>query len=480
MKVLKELPEGYKKKYYEKFILPNNEFKQHLMSEDPTRFAYFMLGIKLRDYQAYALDQILINKKIAFPKARQIGFSTMVCVLALWAAFFNKYPSGISKNTKIGIISKEDDAAKKLLATIRDLLHQGDRHMSAFLKGKIEQTNGLFSRKLVEPNNTEQITFENRCIIKSYPPTAKVDGNSFDIAIIDEAHKLRCPEPERFYFYTYLPTLADTNGKEVLLSSPNGQGGFFADIVDYADRLPEEQKSHKVIGFHYSICREPNYVAYVEKMKDVMDEREFGEAFELSFMTAETSFFSTEKVDSCKDEKYIETNGLHYECTGGLDYGMTVSRCAIVVSTMINGIPVTIYRHRFPSDFDTNALIPFMDNLKERYNIVRWYVDDCPEGYTLNQQMLREGRPVTLFDFKKEKIRCYNAWKRMVNKGEWKVPASFTDLTQEMIELKAEENLYGNLSIFKPKGGYDDLCDATVMSLYPFLDLRREAKAYDI
>jgi len=122
-----ELTEAFVNRYYDRLNLKEGKFRLSDMREDYVKFAKFMLGFTPRDYQVYFLDQVNRNQKVIAVKGRQIGFTTSVALYCLWFGWFGKAKTGANKDTKICVISKDDDAAKKLLQQIKDFMYMGDK-----------------------------------------------------------------------------------------------------------------------------------------------------------------------------------------------------------------------------------------------------------------------------------------------------------------------------------------------------------------
>jgi hypothetical protein len=95
------IPDDFKEKYHEKFRLQNDKQIKHLCKEDPTVFAYYMMGITLRLHQDFAIQMIInsLSKRIAFCWARQLGKSILLGVFLIWSTYYNKYPSTVAKIT---------------------------------------------------------------------------------------------------------------------------------------------------------------------------------------------------------------------------------------------------------------------------------------------------------------------------------------------------------------------------------------------
>ena len=453
--------------YASLFALPTPTFKVKYARENPVLMAYYMLNVKPYDYQWHFFKQILTQERVLVVKGRQLGFTTAIAMFSLWAAFFNKFPSGVGKNTKIGIISKEDDAAKKVLLTIRDLLHDGDAWMSSLLKGRKEWSQNFFTNRLKEPNTTEVITFKNGSFIKSYPPTAKVRGNSFDLVFVDEAAFLRTEDPEGFFFKVVEPTTVATNGKIVVLSTPNGQGNYFYNLADPNNILQEHP--YKRFFYHYTISESPKYLSFVQKQKEIMDFNMWSQEYCCDFVNSAARFFIPDKVRSSVDEIINQTDYSGREVVVGVDFGMTHSRTVIAVALKEADKIKLVEIIRFDAGEDVNKVIPKIEVLMKKYRVNEVVPDDCPQGNAIINQMSKKGWNVKPFNFTSSKNAAYVSFRSKLNSGKISLLKN-DDLLREMLELRQEETKQAKLSIHKPTSGTDDMIDATIMACSPFLE----------
>lgn len=464
--------------YFDKFVLPDGKFKVAYARADPTIFANYMLGFVVREYQDVFFSAILGNQRVVVVKGRQLGFSTCVALFAFWAAWFNKFPSGAEKNTKIGIISKEDDAAKKVLMQVRNMVYMGDSHMSSILKGRNDWTTHLFSGDLVEPNNSDTITFKNGSFIKSYPPTDKVRGNSFDVVFVDEAAFLRCEDPDTFFFTVIEPTTVATGGRIVALSTPNGQSGFFFDLVDPFEL--KENHFYKRLNFPYSINSDVSYNSFILGQKQIMDVSDFEQEYNCNFNASKINFFIPEKVDGAVDDSVAQADYHGFDMVAGVDFGMTDSRTVISLATFKDGKIVVPKILRFSEKEDVNHVIPYLQALQqEGWNIVTVVADDCPQGDAIIGQMQKQGWPVVPFNFATNKNSYYVSFRSFLNDGIIKIPKNDV-LIREMKELRQEETKQAKLAIHKPTNGTDDEVASVIMACSPFLDDEQRGEVYVI
>ena len=240
-----KISDEFKEIYNQKFLNADKSKIEELAREDPVIFSYSFLGKKIRLHQAYLIQRILEawksgKKRVAMCLARQLGKSIGGGCFVIWADWYNKFPTSILKITSCYLISRDDSASVELLDKIRGLLYDGDRNMKQYTG-----LDNFFTGSLKEPNNSHQITFLNGCFIKSLPPTGQIFGKSASIVWIDEAHRLKSEDPDKFYNQFVVPTTAETGGIIILSSSPEGicydketevltENGFklFKDVAD--------------------------------------------------------------------------------------------------------------------------------------------------------------------------------------------------------------------------------------------------------
>jgi len=448
----------------------------------PVTFSYFMLGKKLRMYQAFAIDQILVNPKTALCWARRTGKSTLVAVLSLWMCYFNKYPkNAMERFTVIGIVSKENDAAKKLLAAVKGLIYDGDVRWYNVTKGSTSEERNHFSKRLTEPTNAEQITFHNKSVIKSFPPTKKVKGWGFSFLFIDEIAYLDPKEedPEAFYSLTCMPTLADCGGKICIASTPAGCNGLFYTLFDPEDKIGTD---YFRIQFSWMINEEcETYKAMVLAEKDNLrkqgKEAYFLQEYEADFTVVQSSFFDKDDIDNYFDKTMHDVYEWHKSpCSVGIDFGISICRTTVTVKTKYQGKLITLYHRAFPVGFDNNLLMAQgtddgVPNLCKRYD-VQWLV---PEESSISDMFVkwckREGYPTFAYRFSQGNLggknTAYHTYRAMLKQEDYMKSYQIPLLREEMLGLQ-EIREKVNWIISKPSGGSDDCIDSDVYATTPF------------
>jgi len=471
-----QVPEAYKEEYRKKFIMPAEGFSVGICRDDPVKFAYFMLGKTLRDYQAYMIDEALKNRYSAWCLPRQLGKSTVISILALWAVYFNKYNLEIKNRMSSGasayIMSRSEDQAKELMLRIRELIRDGDAWMAQILRKTAKRQTNFFSGGLVQPDTTTQITFSNGSFIKCVPATDAIRGKSADWMFIDEAAFLKNDNPDRLYNEGVEPTISQTRGRMVISSTPKGQQGFFYKTLDPFEHFGGNDFFK--IWFHYSVFANDLHISeLLSKRKRMFSEgnsKEFEQEYEAKFVSSRDSFYDSTKIDESTDSAFAESEDMRREYSLGIDYGMVHSRTAVALSyhDVETDKIITAYVKRFPKGYDINQVIPFIAGLKQRFNINTLVVDDCPEGFAINHKLMDMGYNVTLFNFSSVKTENYCSYRSKMNKGLIGfIPDK--ELLMEYKGLQQEETVNGKLKIYKGGGLTDDLCDAVIMSASTWL-----------
>lgn len=452
--------------------LVNGEVDLNRIKEHPSYFMAHMIGRRPFTYQHMVFQEIMMGgKRIIICSSRQIGKSICVAVLALWCALFNKYPSGIGNNTKVCLVSKSDNQAKKLMSEIRNLIKLGDIFI---LKawGKKDYVSGFIDANGVQTK--EQMDFNNGCFIKSFPPTSSIRGETADMVIIDEAAFV----DEEIYREDISPTTSSTNGIMVLSSTPKGQEGFFFQIFDPFEKQIEHE--YKRFWFPYWICESKEQMEFIEKEKATAKKnhmlKHFQQEYEASFEVEASAFFESKKVEDCVNED-IE---LVYEydggdCVAGIDYGITQCHTVVSISTKMGGKVRLLYQYAYPFDEDYD-IIADMKDLMSKFPILKIVADNGSPGVETNKAMKREGWNVECFDFRSFQHRISDGLGR--NRGYYALRTAihngvveFPRVPELLHELKAlqEVPMKVNVAIEKPRHGLDDRADSMMMSMLPFI-----------
>ncbi len=440
----------------------------------PSYFAKQMLGIIPYGYQHMILnlfkdkenpkDQRRKNDRVIICKSRQIGISVCLACLAIWYAWCNKSPSGVFKDTKVGIISRDDRAAVKLMGMIQKIVWNSPYDIGNLVKK--DQKNSL---------SKKEIHFRNGWV-KCFPPTRAAAGETFDILILDEAAFVE----DEILIEVLEPTVAAVNGKIILSSTPNGQSGYFFEIFDPDDL--KDRHEYNRFWFHWSMCENKQMWRIINQKfkfaKDSGNIKSFDQEYNALFTVDEEAFFANQDVERGLDREL----GIVYEdknpCSVGIDYGMTSCATVITVVALVKDTIKVLFQFA-QVDLDENLLMDenwehSIPKLTKRYNIQHIVVDDCPMGGRTNRQLENEGYPLVRFNFRAdsfagERNRGYYLFRTALKHDKIKYP-ELRKLMAEMKclqEIKMEGGKY--MKIKAPQHYRDDRPDSLMIACYPFL-----------
>ena len=370
-----------------------------------------------------------------------------------------------------------------------------DSHMKEAYKYEIDFFTALLDE--TQPNNTTTISFKphkhqhgeylligskNGSVIKSYPPTAVVLGETASVVIIDEAGKTDRISDTFFYDYAY-PTGNSTDAIRIYTSTPWVLSGFFYRMVDPADDFSDTNIDKVLYTIDAIKIENPKYYKTVKKIIDQMNEDgktdEVQRAYYCRFIKGEQSYFDPDKVMNVFDRDAVALPEFKGECDMGIDFGgQKTSKTVITISYLDKEEHIQrIYDKVYEVQKDL-SLLDDVEQLLKEFNVQRIIPDDCPEGDFLIRRMIEEkGWNVTPMNFRTDKVKKYGAFRSMLNKGK---VHSYED-TELKTEMMALENSQGSRQsvIMAPPGYNDDRIDSFVLSSYHFLQDDTGFKVYD-
>ena len=480
-----KIPKEYDKTYNayfdlqalsEKYGYNDGKFRHEYCREHPVVFAFFFLGIKLRKYQAYALDYILKSKNVMWCWSRQLGKSVTLAIFSLWCIIFNKYPCGFDKSTRIIFISHTEDGAKKIIDEINRFIDLGDARYERVTNGKVKN---YFSRYRVGINNSFQVTFKRNGIyhfIKSFPPTSRIVGNTGSILIIDECARLKLKVTEDKFFREYCePTIsAYPHAKKIYSSTPEGCSGYFYYHFDPNNLLNEHEFDR--IWFPYSVHTDEDYLLMMKEKKRNYERdgkiKEFEQEYLALFVSSEGRYFSPDNhIGKMIDEDMCQLASYSGECYMGIDFGgQRTSHTVITIVTQEKigdkKIIKRLWHKVYPIKGD-NDLLPDIKDLLRRFNVKRIVIDSLGGAYAVPE--IKKLKPVTEMVFRRDKGIKYDIFRVRMFRNEIK---SYEDeyLLREMYALNNE--------IKAPLGYTDDAIDSFVIASYHYLEEKAHFNFY--
>jgi hypothetical protein len=470
-----------------------------LCSDSVILFSERMLGVRLFAWQVEFLRHIedSVNgksddKEFVAITSRQIGKSVAIAIFSLWAAVFNKYPHGVFNNTPIGVVSAGERQAQSLLNKIKLFIRNGDAFMAdTYLDADGQPLFGKsFLSGLIDPkasNNAQTISFvrhdvtvhgefllagsKSGTVICSYPPTGVVLGETFSIVVVDEAGRSE-KITDQFFYNDLYPTGNKANAIRIYTSTPWAPSGFFYRMIDPNNEFAAHSSKKVVFTVDAIAIEDPEYYKTVMQTVESMNADgkvdEVQRSYYCRFVKGENNYFVPEKVRACFSDEYSYVESYSGLCDMGVDFGGQVkSRTVVTICTLDEaGEVVRIYDRVYGVQKDDD-LLPDIAELKERFNVQRIIVDECPAGDHLIRKMELSGWDIVRMNFKSEKVKKYGNFRAYVNKGKiHSYPDN--DLLTEMLALENAAKTKQSY-IQAPHGYSDDRIDSFVLASYHYV-----------
>jgi len=335
-------------------------------------------------------------------------------------------------------------------------------------------------------NNTSEFSLLNGSTIMSLPATDSSRGFTADLVIVDEAAFVS----DEIFEMVIEPTVRFTGGSIILLSTPNGQKGYFFDLFDPFEKRNEHEYTR--YWWKWELCPNEKIRAMTEKKRTTMDPMRFQQEYEARFTTDANAFFLPLKIrGAIRHDIEVKYSDLDNQFICGIDYGVTKSKTVVSLCYLNEeeGTVYLAYQKVFPGGYDNAQLPAFLNSLETHFNITKYVVDDCPQGDSATQQLEREGKAVRRVYFGKEKVGIYFRFKTALNKTDdddtikihrFRMPL-IEELKKEMMALQIRDSrTRATYIIEKPQqNGSDDRIDSLVLAATPFLEVEeKEFRSY--
>jgi len=233
-----------------------------LQTAEGTRYRYADVA---RDYQ----DALLRDpaRRIIVAKSRQIGISQTVAFIVA--------AEMLSGGTAL-VVSRDQGAAAEFLAYVRTAL-VGDP-----------------AAPDLDTDNAYELTLPNGGRAIAQPATRKA-GRSIaaTLVVLDEQ---AWQEYAALIWTAILPTLATTNGRLIVLSTPNGYGNLFHQLWEAAKHGDTEWSTHFLPwSVHPDWGRDPDWPAK-KQAEDRLTDEQFAQEYGVDFARSGSAVFEPEEV----------------------------------------------------------------------------------------------------------------------------------------------------------------------------------------
>ena len=390
-------------------------------------------NIRLNKPQQDMLALIEKNKFVFAAMSRQIGKSVLCKVLCTkWL---------LEPNKEIGYITPSLKLAKKFF---NDLT-------------------GIIPESLLVKSNASDLILQSITGSTLYFYSAeqgnRIRGVTFDYLVLDEAAFYKEDTGANHIWYSILqPTIKVKGKKIVMVSTPNGQSGFWYDLIQKALKGQKGYAYIKRTIYDDSMCTD------IEEIKNSTPDLMFRQEFLCEFIAGANSFFTG--YHNCYDDTM--TFNWNQPLWAGIDWSSTGKDETIV--TFINGLN-QIIQYNIEGDLDSKY--SQIASILNKYSLKGVYAEDNSIGSVMINEL-------------KKQMRQKNVLKPFTTTNDSKTEI----ITELALSLEKEELTYNDLQLdrqlgafgysvsktkkltFEGKGEHDDRCISLALALKAKKDLK--------
>lgn len=439
----------------------------------PVFFAYYFLGIKLRVYQIYMIEHMLKFNFIFSLWSRRLGKSITFKVFTAWALFYNKYPQGSNKTTKIIAISHTSEASDDYITDIKEMFEIGDEIVYKRFNGKLGKkylTSTFPTRGKTGKNNQKQLSIYNKGwnTLKSFPPTTAARGKPASIMVLDEIafwkdYTSLQKDDYTIYGEVVRPIITDpsSSAKIFAATTPNGDSGLAYDLLP----IDGHQTRYNLLWFPYYIHKDQSYL---DEMYETEKEYQasgkmnsFRQEYLAELVSKNDAYFDRDtEIENVFSENYQMVTQSIIPVHVGLDFGGSVKSRTVITMSMYDEeskICRRVYSYIYPLREDSTLKEDIIE-WNYRFNIKKFHIDDQGGGSSLYAWFRNKfgEEKVDEVSFRREKADMYRLFKIACFQDRIK---SFYDpnLFDEMVSFTAD--------LKPPQNKTDDSLDSFVMSV---------------
>jgi len=209
-----------------------------------------------------------------------------------------------------------------------------------------------------------------------------IRGNAFDLVVGDEAARIT----EDTWQAVIQPTLADRNGRAILISTPRGRDWFFREYTRGKELNNAEQAC-----WNAPTAGNPNpqIQAAYHQAKTRISERTFRQEWDAEFVNWEGQVFRL--VEDLSVVDIIDGARVGHEYVAGIDWGKLNDY------TVLSVIDVTtkeqVYIDRFNS-VDYSIQLNRLEGAHQKFKFRKIYAESNAMGEPLIEQCYRKGMPI--------------------------------------------------------------------------------------
>ncbi len=369
------------------------------------------VDFNLFEFQEELLDMFQKKDRIVILKARQMGISTVTAGYVTWKIIFES-------NQNVVIVATDRETAKELMDKVKKILNE----LPEWMRDTLNLT------KLIT-NNDREIKLKNESkVIAAAKGEDAVRSKAINLLVIDEAAFISNSDK---VWTAAQPTLS-TGGDCIVLSTPNGVGGWFYDTYEGALLDSEHPEGNDFIPYELLWDKHPKRDEewFRKTMKSLNnDKKKFAQEYGCSFEASGDTVASGEAIKKYKEEfitppKY--KRGYENNFWVWKDYD--IRREYIMVADIARGdgddfstfwlIDLKNYEQvgGFKGQLETSLFSDTLMSVGYEYGECPIVVENNGVGHAVVQDLRRENYP-NIWYSEKGTNRKVEPWKAEVRKG---------------------------------------------------------------
>ena len=362
-------------------------------------------------FQEELLDIFQRKNRTVILKARQMGISTVTAGYVTWKIIFEA-------NQSVVIVATDRETARELMDKVKKILLE----LPDWLKDVLD------IRKWVKNNDREIVLRNESKIVAAAKGVDAVRGKAINLLVIDEAAFIANSDK---VWTTAQPTLS-TGGDCIVLSTPNGVGGWFYDTYQGAALGPQHPDGNNFEPYELLWDKHPDRDEswYDETMKSLNnDTKKFAQEFGCSFEASGDTVIAGEIIKSIKNETVIPPmakRGFDGNFWVWKDYD--VRKDYLIVADVARGdgedysaawvVDLSNFEHvaSYKGQVTTDGFADFLEQIGYEYGECPLVVENTGIGYAVIQDLRKKEYP-NLWYTEKGSHKRVEAWKaeRKVN-----------------------------------------------------------------
>lgn len=218
-----------------------------------------------------------------------------------------------------------------------------------------------------------------------------IRGEAFHVVVLDEAALIS----ETTWTDVILPTLADTDGKAFLISTPRGRGNWFYREWQKGWVTPSKDREEDYMSFQApsSDNPNPNIKKAAERAKLSSSDRTYRQEWLGEFVEDGGAVFQFVRRQAIAEQQGLPKQGHQYII--GCDWGRVNDYSVFAVYDVTEGAIVNIKRYRALNYVDQQ--LPFLENLYNLFNPIGVVAEVNGVGRPLVDHLQSKGFPVIEF-----------------------------------------------------------------------------------